>query len=77
MIINKEPDPLPEDADDDIKLLVGMMLQKDPNHRPSIWNLVEMPIIKSNIIKFAEKYDCRDSVENLCPNIYIQNNHEE
>ena len=70
MIINKEPDPLPEDTDEDIKLLVELMLQKDPNHRPSIWNLAEMQIIKTNIIKFAEKYNCSDSVENLYPNIY-------
>ena len=39
MILNKEYDSLPENVDNDIKMLIYVMLNKDATRRPSIFDI--------------------------------------
>lgn len=37
----------------DIRILISMMLQKNPQLRPSVWDLGKIPIIRENIRKYC------------------------
>lgn len=62
MICDKESDPLPENVDPKIKMLIYSMLQKDPIKRPSIWEIAEINVIRERILKFITDHNCKDSV---------------
>ena len=55
MIINKEPTPLPSSTDPDLVQLTGLLLQKDPDRRPTVWGLLEKEQLKDYVQKFLEK----------------------
>ena len=55
MIINK-PYELSTDVDRDIAVLLEKMLNKDPNKRPSIWDLAKLPIIEEKINQFYAEH---------------------
>ena len=55
MIINK-PYELSNDVDRDIAVLLEKMLNKDPNKRPSIWDLAKLPIIEEKINQFYAEH---------------------
>eukprot|EP01016_Furgasonia_blochmanni_P039649 TRINITY_DN4957_c0_g1_i4.p1 TRINITY_DN4957_c0_g1~~TRINITY_DN4957_c0_g1_i4.p1 ORF type:complete len:537 (-),score=137.69 TRINITY_DN4957_c0_g1_i4:87-1697(-) len=63
MIINKDFDPLPENVNTDIKMLIYALLNKDPARRPSIWEIADMKCIKEKINKFVEEQKCKEMVE--------------
>jgi len=62
VVLNKEYQPLPDIVDTNIKLLVSQMLNKDPNRRPTVWDLANMPIVKEHITKFVEETSCADTI---------------
>jgi len=35
-------------------MLITFMLQKDPSMRPSVWDLLKIPVIKKHIIHYYE-----------------------
>ena len=39
-----------------------MLLNKDYNKRPDIFEVAKIPCIKKEILKFVEKHNCRDEV---------------
>ncbi|KAL4453141.1 hypothetical protein ABPG74_015372 [Tetrahymena malaccensis] len=49
------PPPLHENVSTEIRMLILLMLEKDPLKRPSVWELAEIPIIQKNIIKYYEE----------------------
>lgn len=53
-IINKDPPPLPADTDPELLLLTNILLQKDPERRPNVWQLLEMDFIKKHVERFLE-----------------------
>ena len=56
LIINKPYTALPADTDKDIASLIDRMLQKDPNKRPSIWELAKIPCIEDKIKFFYREH---------------------
>lgn len=61
-IINKPLEILTDDIDDDIKLLILNMLDKDPSRRPSVWELAGMPWINDCINNFVQEKGCHEAV---------------
>ena len=49
MIINKDPSPLPTDTDENLTKLVNLMLEKDLDKRPTIWDIIELDFMKEHI----------------------------
>jgi serine/threonine protein kinase/AmiR/NasT family two-component response regulator len=61
-ILHKDYPPLPDDVDPNIKLLVSMMLNKDPDKRPNVWELAKFPAISNYILNFVEEHQCADTI---------------
>ena len=57
-IINKKLDDIPDTVNTDVKMLIMFMLEKDPNWRPSIWEISNYPCISSRLKKFVEEKKC-------------------
>ena len=49
LIINQPLDPIPEDVDTDIRMLIITLLDKNHSKRPTIWDLAKLPCIQSRI----------------------------
>lgn len=64
-IKSNNPDPIPEDYNKDLKLILSLLLQKDPSKRPKSIELAKMPCILEAINSFSEEYDCREFVQLL------------
>ena len=62
MIIHQPLDPIPQDTDTDIRMLVLAMLDKDPVKRPSIWDLANIPCIFNRINSLVEEKQCQAQV---------------
>jgi NIMA (never in mitosis gene a)-related kinase len=61
-IISKDFDVLPSHVDANLKMLITMMLNKDPARRPSIWELANVPVIKDYIERFIEEMHCTEII---------------
>lgn len=61
-ILHKECDPLPDEADYNIKMLVAMMLNKDPSRRPTVWDLANFPVILDCILSFVDEAGCAETI---------------
>jgi NIMA (never in mitosis gene a)-related kinase len=48
-IKNQPVDPLPDDTSADLKLIISMLLNKDKDTRPSIFDVAKIPCIKKKI----------------------------
>jgi NIMA (never in mitosis gene a)-related kinase len=59
-ITSKEFMPMPSHVDLNIKVLVSMMLSKDPAQRPTIWEIANAPIVKQYIEQFIEQTNCTE-----------------
>lgn len=57
-IIHRPLDPLPQEMFTEVKMLILAMLDKDPNKRPSIWELAKLPCIESRIDSFVQEKQC-------------------
>jgi len=66
MIINKEPPPLPPNTDADLVSLTAIMLQKDPERRPTVWMLLEKDCIKEHVQAFLEQ-EQQVQILDVCP----------
>ena len=64
-IKTREFAPLPSDTDPVMRMLVGALLNKDPNKRPSVWEFAKIPEIKNRINKFVELHNCYDMVAHV------------
>lgn len=62
MIIHQMLEPIPDNVDTDLWVLILAMLEKDPSKRPSIWDLQSMPCINNWINQFIEEQKCADQV---------------
>jgi len=45
-IINEEPTPLPAHYSNDLRVLIKMMMEKNPEHRPTAAQLLAMPVLR-------------------------------
>lgn len=45
-IINEEPTPLPAHYSNDLRVLIKMMMEKKPEHRPTAEQLLAMPVLR-------------------------------
>ena len=64
-IKSKEFTPLPSDTDPVIRMLIGGLLNKDPNKRPSVWEFARIPEIAKRINVFVETHGCHDMVAHV------------
>jgi NIMA (never in mitosis gene a)-related kinase len=56
--ITKAPiEPLAESVDSSLRMLVGMLLNKDYNKRPNIFEVAQVPCIKKHIIRFVDEHN--------------------
>ena len=57
-IINNAHDPIPHKFySDELKDIINRLLTKDPAHRPSIQQLVRLPIIRSAIDTLLKEFE--------------------
>ena len=63
LIKNEKMTPLPENTNPEIKDLIEEMLQKDPELRPSIFEIVKRPVLKDRIKKIISKSEYFEDVE--------------
>ena len=63
LIKNEKISPLPENINPEIKSLIEEMLQKDPELRPSIFEIVKIPVLKDRIKKIISKSEYFEDVE--------------
>ncbi|EGR34354.1 hypothetical protein IMG5_014920 [Ichthyophthirius multifiliis] len=54
-IKNEEPPPLSDHISSDIRMLCSLMLQKNPQLRPSVWDLAKIECIQKNISRYYEE----------------------
>ena len=68
--------PIPDYYSDDMKKIIGMMLQKDPNLRPSTAQILECDIIKKKIneLKIRTMYGGLEEKQGLIATIKIPRN---
>ena len=62
-IIKSPIEPLANDVDANLKMLVAALLNKDYNKRPNIFDVAKIPSVKKHIIKFVEEHKCRAEVK--------------
>lgn len=55
-------DPLPEEASSELKLLVKMLLNKDKDNRPSIFEVAKLPCIYRKIEEYTNQHNCKEEV---------------
>lgn len=55
LIKNSEPPSVRDSVGSDLRMLISLLLMKDPSKRPSVWELVQMPCIKKKIQKFYDE----------------------
>ena len=58
LIINQPLDPIPEEVDTDIRMLILQLLDKDQSKRLSIWDCANLPYIKSRINQLVADEKC-------------------
>jgi len=61
-IVRSPYEPLPAEIDSDLKMLVAALLNKDHRKRPNVFDLANIPCIRSRIQQFVEKYNCEEQV---------------
>ena len=55
-------DPIKEDVDSDLKMLVVALLNKDYNKRPSIYQVANFPAVRNQIIAFIQENNFHQEV---------------
>ena len=67
-------DPLSEDVDPELKMLVAVLLNKENTKRPTVAQVANIPIVKAEIMKFIEEENLNDEVLDI---IDLINSHAE
>jgi len=70
-------EPLSEDVDPNLKMLVVALLNKDFNKRPSIIDVANVPCVKKEILDFIEENDIEQEVLNLLDYLHQDDSKEE
>ena len=55
-------EPLSDDVDSDLKMLVVALLNKDYNKRPSIFQVANFPAVKNQILAFIDENNIEHEV---------------
>lgn len=55
-------DPLPDDTSSDLKLIISMLLNKDKDSRPTIFEVAKIPCISKKIEQYVEQHNCQQEV---------------
>lgn len=61
-IVKVEYEPLPDDTDPNITMLVSTLLKKDHNKRPSIFDFANIPSVRKELLKFINDEECQEEV---------------
>lgn len=64
-IVKSPADPLPQDTDSNLKMLIAALMNKDYNNRPNIFEVAKMPCVRKQIIKFVEENNLREEVMSI------------
>ena len=71
-------DPLDEDCDPNLQMIVFSLLQKDFNKRPSIFEVANLPCVRKEILDYIEESGCNNEVLEIIDFINpVQQNEEE
>lgn len=70
-------EPLSEDVDPNLKMLVVALLNKDFNKRPSIIDVANVSCVKKEILDFIEENDIEQEVLNLLDYLHQEDGKEE
>lgn len=70
-------DPLSDDVDPDLKMLVVALLNKDYNKRPSIFSVANFPAVKNQILAFIEENNIEHEVLEIIDLINTENSSSE
>ena len=63
-ILTTPPDPIPHKLySDDLKDLINLLLTKDPAQRPSIQELIKVPIIQIALEGLMKEFEGKVSIE--------------
>jgi hypothetical protein len=65
MIVKDPYEPLPENVNTNLQLLINVILNKDYNKRPNINDLAKIPCMKKYILKFLDMHNLRSEVIGL------------
>ena len=64
-ITNCAYEPLSQDVDPNLKMLVVALLNKDFNKRPSIIEVANIPCVRKEILDFIEENDIQEEVMDI------------
>lgn len=70
-------EPLSDDVDPNLKMLVVALLNKDFNKRPSIIDVANVPCVKKEILDFIEENDIEHEVVHLLDYLHQDESKEE
>jgi hypothetical protein len=59
-IINDPLEPITQPYSTDLKGLINLLLKKDPTQRPSIQQLVQLPIVRPAIVSFIKEFEGKE-----------------
>jgi hypothetical protein len=71
--VKADYEPLPEETDTNLILLVSRLLRKDHKKRPTIFDVTNIPFMKKELLQFIEVNDCFDEVLEIIDLINNQN----
>lgn len=55
-------EPLPQDTNSDLQMLVVAILNKDYLKRPTIFEVAAIPCVKNEILNFINTHNCQDEL---------------
>ena len=64
-IVKSPIEPLAQNVDSSLKMLVAAILNKDYNKRPTIFDVAQIPCVKKHIIKFVDDHNLREEVMSI------------
>ena len=59
-IINDPVEPITQPYSTNLKDLINLLLKKDPEQRPSIQQLVQLPIVRPAIVSFVKEFEGKE-----------------
>ncbi len=62
-IVKHPYEPFPQETDSDLKMLIGALLNKDFRKRPTIFELAQIPCMRTAIQKFVEENKLEEKVD--------------
>ena len=53
-LVSDKHEPIPSNYSDDLRGLIDKLLEKDPTKRPSVREILKMPLIRQKALEFKE-----------------------